>query len=67
MTKILCVELNTKQMKKYTEWCNDLRKVFGEVGQLTWTISTNGIGESVNVTSINAPNHPLDLTDIESW
>ena len=67
MTKITCIELNDKQFKEYSEWCANLRKIFGDVGQLRWSITMNGIGENISVVSTHAPNHPLDLTDIDSW
>jgi hypothetical protein len=65
--KILTIELNDKEHKKYKDWCTNLRKIFGEVGQLTWSITMNGIGDTITVVSSHAPNHPLDLTDIDSW
>jgi hypothetical protein len=65
--KILIVELNDNQYEKYKQWCTDLRKIFGEVGQLTWSISSNGIADTISVVSSHAPNHPLDLTDVDSW
>ena len=67
MTKITCIELNHKQFKIYSEWCANLRKIFGDVGQITWSITMNGIGDTITVVSSHAPNNPLDLTDIDSW
>lgn len=65
--KIISVELNDKQFNSYSEWCANLRKIFGDVGELTWSMTINGIGEKVTVVSSHAPNHPLELTDIDSW
>jgi len=48
-------------------WCQHLKAIFSEVGVLTWTVSSCGIGDTITVTSSNAPNNPLDLTDIDSW
>ncbi len=65
--KVISIELNSKQQEKYELWCQNLKSIFNEVGVLTWTISSCGIGDTITVTSSNAPNNPLDLTDIDSW
>ncbi len=65
--KVISIELNQKQQKQYENWCQHLKAIFGEVGTLTWTVSSNGIGDTITVTSNNAPNNPLDLTDVDSW
>jgi hypothetical protein len=59
--------LSDKQQKRFDAWGKHLKAIFGEWGLLTWTYTGNGIGESITVTSSNAPEHPLDLTDIDSW
>ena len=59
--------LSDKQQKRFDIWGKHLKAIFGEWGMLTWTYTSNGIGESITVTSSNAPRHPLDLTDIDSW
>ncbi len=65
--KVISIELNSKQQEKYELWCQHLKAIFSEVGVLTWTVSSCGIGDTITVTSSNAPNNPLDLTDIDSW
>ena len=65
--KVISIELNQKQQKQYEEWCQHLKAIFGEIGTLTWTVSSNGIGDTITVTSANDPNNPLDLTDVDSW
>ena len=65
--KVISIELNQKQQKQYEEWCQHLKAIFGEIGTLTWTVSSNGIGDTITVSSANAPNNPLDLTDVDSW
>ena len=65
--KVIHIELTDSQQAIFEAWCEHLRAIFGEIGILTWSISSNGIGDSITVTSDNAPNHPLDLTDIDSW
>jgi hypothetical protein len=67
MKKVILIELNSKQQKQYEDWCQHLKAIFGEIGTLTWTVSSCGIGDTITVTSNNAPNNPLDLTDIDSW
>ena len=67
MKKVILIELNSKQQKQYEDWCQHLKVIFGEVGTLTWTVWSNGIGDTITVTTNNAPNNPLDLTDIDSW
>lgn len=65
--KVISIELNDKQQKKFEAWGKHLKEIFGEWGNLTWTVSSCGIGDSITVTSSNAPKHPLDLTDVDSW
>lgn len=65
--KVISIELNDKQQKKYEAWGKHLKAIFGEWGTLTWTVSSCGIGDTITVTSSNAPKHPLDLTDVDSW
>jgi hypothetical protein len=67
MKKVILIELNSKQQKQYEDWCQHLKAIFGEIGILTWTVSSNGIGDTITVTTNNAPNNPLDLTDVDSW
>jgi hypothetical protein len=60
-------ELNDVQQKKFDDWKVHLREIFGDCGLLKWMIYSDGIGTSVEVVSSHAPNHPLDLTDVDSW
>ena len=64
--KVIHIELTDSQQAIFEAWCEHLRAIFGEVGSLTWSISSNGIGGIISVTSNNAPNNP-DLTDVDSW
>ena len=66
MRKILSVELNEKQQKKYDKWLSHIEALYGEYGSLTWKITPTGIGDEIIVYSKLA-NVELDLTDIESW
>lgn len=65
--KIISIELNEKQLSLFNEWCGHMKFIYGEVGLLTWTITPTGVGDTITVTSKYAPNHPLDLTDVDSW
>lgn len=65
--KIITVELSEKQHSFFNEWCIHMKFIYGEVGTLTWSITPLGIGDKITVTSEYAPNHPLDLTDVDSW
>ncbi len=67
MNKKIAFELNDKQQKKYDQWTSYLRGIYGEeIGCLTWSWSSNGIGETITVYSEKAKSE-LDLTDIDSW
>lgn len=65
--KVVSITLNDKQQKKLDSWGKHLKAIFGEWGNLTWTVSSCGIGDTITVTSSHAPKHPLDLTDVDSW
>lgn len=61
--KVIYVELNDKQQKKYEEWMSHIKALYGEYGTLTWTITPTGIIDGIKVYSERA-NVELDLTDI---
>lgn len=64
--KIISIELNDKQQKKYDEWLFHIKKIYGEYGSFTWKITPTGIGNSIVVFS-HKTNTELDLTDVNSW
>jgi len=64
--KVISVELNDKQQKKFDKWCHHLKALYGEIGSLTWKVSPTGIGDGIVVYSHNAKVE-LDLTDVGSW
>jgi hypothetical protein len=64
---VIKIELNDKQEKKFKKWMEALKTIYGSSGDLTWCTSSSGIGTSIKVISSHLPDHPLDLSDTESW
>ena len=64
--RVITLELNSKQQKKFDKWCSHIKALHGEIGLLTWSITPNGIGESIEVFSHKAK-VKIDLTDVDSW
>lgn len=64
--KIISVQLNDKQQKQYEEWCGHIRALRGDVGTLTWKLTSHGIGPIIKVYSEDLKLE-LDLTDVDSW
>lgn len=64
--KIISVQLNDKQQKQYEDWCGHIRALRGDVGTLTWKLTSHGIGSIIKVYSEDLKLE-LDLTDVESW
>jgi hypothetical protein len=64
--KVITVELNEKQQKRFDKWCSHIKSLYGEIGLLTWSITPNGIGEGIEVYSHTA-RVKIDLTDVDSW
>lgn len=64
--KIISVQLNDKQQKAYEDWCGHIKALRGDVGTLTWKLTTYGIGPIIKVYSEDLKLE-LDLTDVESW
>ena len=64
--KKIIIELNDIQQKRYDEWTSHIKGLYGDYGKMTWSISDNGIGQSISVHSELA-NLELDLTDLDSW
>jgi len=61
--KVICVELNDEQQKRYEEWLSHIKALYGEYGILIWTITPTGIFNGLKVYSKIA-NVELDLTDL---
>lgn len=59
-------ELSDKQQKMYNEWTKSIKLIHGEVGTITWEITSYGIGCGV-VACSKLTNTKLDLTDVDSW
>jgi hypothetical protein len=64
--KVITLELNSKQQKKFDKLCTHIKAIYGEIGLLTWSITPNGIGEGIEVYSHTA-RVKIDLTDVDSW
>ena len=64
-TKIT-IELNDLQQAQYDDWCATIKKLYGKVGTMTWSVSDCGIGQTIKVYS-ELTKLTLDLTDIDSW
>lgn len=62
----IIIELNDNQQKKYDEWISHIKGLYGEYGKMTWSVSDNGIGQSISVYN-ELTNLELDLTDLDSW
>jgi hypothetical protein len=64
--KVITLELNNKQQKRFDKWCSHIKALYGEIGLLTWSITPNGVGEGIEVFSHQAK-VKIDLTDVDSW
>lgn len=64
-TKIV-IQLSDKQQKKFDRWKAHIKALYGEYGQFTWKVTSNGIGDEIIVFS-HLANVELDLTDVGSW
>ena len=62
----ITIELNDKQQAQYDEWCANIKKLYGKVGNMTWSVSDCGIGETIKVYN-DLTKLTLDLTDLDSW
>lgn len=61
-------ELNEKQIKKYKDWSEAIKKVYGEYGSFTFCFNPTGIGDIVTVKNdLVGDKVILDLTDTDSW
>lgn len=63
---IIHEELNEKQQSMFDEWVGHLKALYGEIGTLTWKVTSTGIGSGIVVYSHNSKTE-LDLTDVDSW
>lgn len=62
----ITIELSDKQQKMFEDWKGHIQALYGEVGGLTWSWSSCGIGDTVTVYSEKAKVE-IDLTDMDSW
>jgi hypothetical protein len=67
MTNIkIIIELNDKQQAMYDEWAAAIKVIHGKYGNMTWSVSDCGIGQTIKVYN-ELVNRELNLTDVESW
>lgn len=59
-------ELDSEELKKFEEWREKIKALYGEYGDFTYTIYSNGIGYSLKVKS-ELTGLVLDLTDQSKW
>jgi len=64
-TKIT-IELTDKQQEKYDEWKSHIKVLYGKYGNMTWSVSDCGIGQTIFVYN-DLTKLTLNLTDVESW
>jgi hypothetical protein len=64
-TKIT-IELTDKQQKKYDEWSFLIKSLYGKYGNMTWSVSDCGIGQTIKVYN-DITKLTLDLTDVDEW
>jgi len=62
----IVIELNDMQQAQYEDWCTTIKKLYGKVGNMTWSVSDCGIGQTIKVYN-DLTKLTLDLTDIDSW
>jgi hypothetical protein len=62
----ITIELNDKQQAMYDEWAAAVKVIHGKYGNMTWSVSDCGIGQTIKVYN-DLVNKELNLTDVESW
>lgn len=67
----IVIELDNSQQESYDEWCATIKKLYGKVGNMTWSVSDWSVSDCVIGQTIKVYNDltnlTLDLTDIDSW
>lgn len=63
---VITITLTDKQQKKFDRWKSHIKALYGEYGQFTWKVTSNGIGDEIIVFS-HLAKVELDLTDVGSW
>lgn len=58
--------LSMSQAKKFKEWQEHIKAIYGSYGEYEYTFSPNAVGVVVTVYSSLA-NTMLDLTEIDTW
>jgi len=64
--KQINIELNNEQQKVYDTWVAAIKTIHGQVGMIKWVISSDGIGQFIEVKS-ELTGTTLDLTDLNEF
>lgn len=62
----IVIELNDKQQAIYEEWKTAIKVIHGKYGNMTWSVSNCGIGQTIKVHN-DLVDVEIDLTDVDSW
>jgi hypothetical protein len=54
------------QQAQYEDWCATIKKLYGKIGNMTWSVSDCGIGQTIKVYN-ELTKLTLNLTDISTW
>jgi hypothetical protein len=52
--------------KKYDKWILTIKTLYGKYGNMTWSVSDCGIGQTIKVYN-DITKLTLDLTDVDEW
>lgn len=58
--------LTNKQQARFDEWKEAIKKIYGEYGHFSWTISPTGVCDGLEVWSSLAKTN-IDLTDMDDY
>lgn len=62
----ITIELSDKQQEKYDKWILTIKTLYGKYGNMTWSVSDCGIGQTIKVYN-DITKLTLDLTDVDEW
>lgn len=62
----ISIELDDRQQSEYDDWCSTIKKLYGKYGNMTWSVSDCGIGQTIKVYN-DLTKLTLNLTHPEDW